>query len=66
MNAAPEVPVYVTPWTDCRRLLPYRDRCGRWQLPLYTQFRAVVVDGRTLLQYCERAETIEEWRDRQW
>ena len=52
-------------WTDCQKSLPYKDYLGHWRIPLNTQYRITVQDGRRYVEYREREETFEEWCDRQ-
>lgn len=55
----------VSEWTECRRVLPYRDYLGHWQIPLRTQYRVVITNGRKHTEYREREETFEEWAEDQ-
>jgi hypothetical protein len=49
-------------WGDTFKVLPYRGTDGRRHVPMLTEGRAI--NGEA--QYRERAETTEEWWDRQY
>ena len=54
-------------WTDCFKWWPiYRDYTGKWRVSNYTEKRTVERNGKRVTEYRPRAETDEEWQDRQW
>jgi hypothetical protein len=54
-------------WRDCRKILPYFDYQGKLQLlPIKTQTRTVLNNGRRVVEYREIEETLDEWGERQW